>query len=50
MTFFSIPFIYNGKYIAVVVEAENITPIRYWVLTSYISRKMPKGDIVWKRN
>jgi hypothetical protein len=42
--------IYTGKYVAVVVETEVVTPIRDWVLTSYISRKMPKGDVVWKRN
>ncbi len=37
----------NGKYVIVVVIAEAL---RKWVITSYISRKFPKGDIVWTKD
>jgi hypothetical protein len=38
------PEVQNGKYVIVVIVSEAL---RKWVITSYISRKLPKGDILW---
>ena len=35
----------NGKFCVVVVLKE---PLRSWVVTSYLARKVPQGEIVWK--
>ena len=34
----------NGKHVIVVIVSESD---RKWVITSYISRKLPQGDMIW---
>ncbi len=33
--------IFNGKYLVVVIKADTIRP---WIITSFVSRKMPVGE------
>jgi hypothetical protein len=35
----------NGKYIAVIVVSETDPATRHWIVTSYITRRLPVGDI-----
>ena len=37
----------NGKHITVVIVSEAS---RKWVITSYISRKLPQGDVIWTKD
>ncbi|QQR80858.1 MAG: hypothetical protein IPJ69_01505 [Deltaproteobacteria bacterium] len=39
----------NGKHVVVVVVSEE-KPVRNWIVTAYIARKLVEGDVEWKRN
>jgi len=39
----------KGKYIVVVVVSDSYPHERHWIITSYISRKLSKGGILWKK-
>jgi|SRR5947209_7377645 len=41
------PEVQNGKYIVVVIVSEAS---RKWVITSYISRKLPQGETIWTKD
>ena len=41
--------IMGGKHVVVVVVSE-VAPIRHWVVTAYLVRKLGQGDVEWKRN
>ena len=40
----------GGKYIVVVVVADYNEKNRYWVVTSYIARKLSEGETEWTRS
>jgi hypothetical protein len=40
----------GGKYVVVVVVSDLVPSERYWIITTYIARKLAKGgDIEWEQ-
>ena len=39
----------GGKYVAVAVVSDQPSAARHWIVTAFLARKPPKGDIEWKR-
>jgi hypothetical protein len=39
-----------GKHVVVVVVSEASPHERNWIVTAYVTRKIPEGDTEWKRN
>ena len=37
----------NGKHVIVVIVSEAS---RKWAITSYISRRLPKGEMIWTKD
>ncbi len=37
-----------GKYVVVVILSEEKK--RHWIVTSYITRRLSQGEIIWKKN
>ena len=40
----------KGKHLVVVVVSEAPPKSRDWVVTAYITRRIPEGDVEWKRS
>jgi hypothetical protein len=40
----------TGKHLVVVVVSEALPKSRDWVVTAYVTRRIPEGDVEWKRN
>ena len=40
----------TGKHLVVVVVSEALPKSRNWVVTAYITRRIPEGDVEWKRS
>jgi hypothetical protein len=40
----------SGKHVVVVVVSDAEPRKRHWVVTAYLIRKIPEGDVEWKRN
>lgn len=40
---------YKRRYVVVVVVTDPAPVIRHWVITAYRARKVPQGEILWKR-
>jgi hypothetical protein len=40
----------KGKHLVVVVVSEALLKSRDWVVTAYITRRIPEGDVEWKRS
>ena len=40
----------SGKHLVVVVVSEAVPKSRDWVVTAYVTRKIPEGDVEWKRS
>jgi hypothetical protein len=40
----------DGKYVVVVVVSDTAPEERHWIITTYIARKIVKGDVEWERN
>ena len=41
------PSLYGGKYVVVTVIS---SPERNWVITAFISRYQPKGELLWRQD
>jgi hypothetical protein len=41
----------GGKNVVVaVVSAESSAEVRHWIVTAFIARRPPRGDLEWKRH
>jgi len=40
----------GGKYVVVVVVSQASTPVRHWIITAYIARKLAEGEVEWQRS
>ena len=40
----------KGKFVVVVVVNEAEPKRRHWIVTAYLTSKIPEGDSEWKRN
>ena len=40
----------KGKHLVVVVVSEALPKSRDWVVTAYVTRRIPEGDVEWKRS
>jgi hypothetical protein len=40
----------KGKHLVVVVVSETLPRNRDWVVTAYVTKRIPEGDVEWKRN
>ncbi|MCK5524626.1 MAG: hypothetical protein KAI83_15990 [Thiomargarita sp.] len=38
-----------GNYVVVSVIKDNAPRIHPWIITAYLSKRLPKGDIVWQQ-
>ena len=38
-----------GKYVAVAVVSDQPSGTRHWIVTAFVARKPPRGDVEWKR-
>ncbi|MBM4033952.1 MAG: hypothetical protein FJ291_19540 [Planctomycetes bacterium] len=38
-----------GKSVVVVTVTDEVPDVRHWVVTAFISRRPPKGDLEWRR-
>ena len=38
----------KGKHLVVVVVSEALPKSRDWVVTAYLTRRIPEGDVEWK--
>jgi hypothetical protein len=41
--------IMGGKNVIVVVVSTEATAARHWVVTAFLSRSAPKGDLEWEK-
>ncbi len=39
----------RGKYVVAVIRQDDEPSRRFWLVTAYISRKPPSGEVTWKR-
>ena len=39
----------GGKYIVVVVVSNPVPAERHWIVTAYMTNRLTRGDIEWKR-
>ncbi|VEN74331.1 conserved hypothetical protein [Candidatus Desulfarcum epimagneticum] len=39
----------GGKFAVVVVVSDFGVENRHWIITAYITRKLSKGDVEWKK-
>jgi len=39
----------QGNYVVVSVITDNAPRIHPWIITAYLSTRLPKGDIVWQQ-
>ncbi|RKZ77521.1 MAG: hypothetical protein DRR19_27810 [Candidatus Parabeggiatoa sp. nov. 1] len=39
----------KGNYVVVSVITDNVPDIHPWIITAHLSKRLPKGDIVWQR-
>ncbi len=39
----------GGKHVVAAVISETSLSVRHWIVTAFLSRKPPKGDLEWKR-
>lgn len=39
----------EGKYVAVAVISDQPLGSRHWIVTAFLARKPPRGDIEWNR-
>ena len=39
----------EGKHVVAAVVSDPSPAVRHWIITAFISRKPPKGDVEWKR-
>jgi len=39
----------KGKHVAVVIVSEAAPTNRNWIITAYITRQLPKGEIEWHK-
>jgi hypothetical protein len=39
----------DGKYVVVAVVSPQPPDTRHWIVTAFMARKPPKGDLEWKR-
>lgn len=39
----------QGNYVVVSVIKDNAPRIHPWIITAYLSKRLPKGDIVWQQ-
>ena len=44
------PKLRKGRYIVVAVVTETVTNERTWIVTTYISRKITQGEVIWTKN
>jgi len=42
--------ILKGKHLVVVVVSEPLPKNRDWVVTAYVTRRIPEGDVEWERS
>jgi hypothetical protein len=40
----------TGKHLVVVVVSEALPKSRDWVVTAYVTRRIPEGDVEWERS
>ena len=40
----------KGKHLVVVVVSEALPKSRDWVVKAYVTRRIPEGDVEWKRS
>ena len=40
----------TGKHLVVVVVSEALPKSRDWVVTAYVTKRIPEGDVEWKRS
>jgi hypothetical protein len=39
----------QGNYVVVSILKDNAPHIHPWIITAYLSKRLPKGDIVWQQ-
>jgi hypothetical protein len=44
------PDLLNGKYIRVVVVLDATGVDQPWIITAYVARRRPPGELAWRRN
>ena len=40
----------RGKYVVVVVVSEPDAASRHWIITAYLTRRLPEGEPEWRRS
>ena len=40
----------GGKHVVVVVVTEAEPDIRHWIITAYITRRLARGEVEWRRS
>jgi hypothetical protein len=40
----------DGKHVVVVVVSDYAEETRHWIITAYISRRLPQGEVEWRRS
>ena len=44
------PDLRNGKHVVVVVATDTFPRVRHWVVTAYLTSRVPTGEIEWQRD
>ena len=39
----------RGRHVVVVVVSQVSDPVRHWIVTAYIARRLSRGEIEWRR-
>ena len=43
------PDLFGGKNVVVAVVSEEMPAPRHWVVTAFVARRPPKGEVEWRR-
>ena len=44
------PYLRNGKHVVAVVATDASPRVRHWVVTAYMTSRVPTGEIEWQRD
>ena len=44
------PDLRNGKHVVVVVATDTFPRMRHWVVTAYLTSRVPTGEIEWQKD
>jgi hypothetical protein len=40
----------QGRHVAVIVVSDAALPVRHWIITAYMTRRLAPGEIEWERS